>query len=300
MTDMGKKLKGNLLLLLTAFIWGSAFVAQSVGMDYIEPFTFNGVRSIIGGLVLLPVLWYMRKRRGVKLTAGMRRQTWIGGLWCGIILFCASSLQQFGIVHTTAGKAGFITALYIVLVPIARLFQKRKVRPVVWIAVALAAAGLYLLCIQQGFSIARGDFLVLCCAILFTAHILVIDSFSPRADGVAMSCLQFFIAGILSFICMTLFETPSPKAILDCWAPILYAGVLSSGVAYTLQIIAQRDTDPAVASLLMSLESVFAAISGWVILGESFSTREFAGVLLMFLAIILAQLPPRRENPEPK
>lgn len=295
---MSKKLASNLMLLLTAAIWGSAFVAQSMGMDFIEPFTFNGIRNIVGGLALLPVLFFMRKKSGVKPAAGVTRQTWIGGLWCGVVLFIASSFQQFGLVEADAGKAGFITALYIVIVPICGLFFKKLVRPIVWLAVAIAAAGLYLLCIKQGASIERGDFLVLCCAFLFSAHILVIDHFSPKADGVMMSCIQFFVAGVLSLVCMALFESPTVPNILACWGPILYAGILSSGVGYTLQIVAQKNTSPTIASLLMSLESVFAAIAGWLILGESFSAREMIGVALMFGAIILAQLPEKKATPQ--
>lgn len=290
-----QQLTGNLMLLLTAAIWGSAFVAQSIGMDYIGPFTFNGLRSVIAGLVLLPVIALMRRRGMAKPTGETRRQTWIGGLWCGVVLFVASAFQQFGMVTADAGKAGFITALYIVIVPIAGLLLKKRVRPVVWVAVAVAAVGLYLLCVApgQGLSMQRGDLLVLCCAFLFSAHILVIDHFSPRADGVMMSCIQFFVAGALGLIGMVLFETPTVPNILACAGPILYAGVLSSGVGYTLQILAQRNTNPTIASLLMSLESVFAALAGWLILGESFTGREFAGALLMFGAIVLAQLPQR-------
>lgn len=291
-----RKLLANGMLLLTAIIWGSAFVAQSIGMEYIGPFTFNGIRSVIGGIALLPVIALMRGRSGAKPDAGVRRQTWIGGLCCGVVLFAASSFQQFGMVEAEAGKAGFITALYIVIVPVCGLFFGKRVRPIVWLAVAIAAVGLYLLCVTEGLRIDRGDFLVICCAFLFSAHILVIDHFSPRADGVMMSCIQFFVAGALGLLCMALFETPTLSAIWDCRWPILYAGVLSSGVGYTLQILAQKDTNPTVASLLMSLESVFAAIAGWLVLGETFSLREMIGVALMFGAILLAQLPQGKEE----
>lgn len=289
------------MLLLTAMIWGSAFVAQRIGMEHIEPFTFNGVRNLIGGLALLPVALVMGRRSAARPSAGRRRMTWRGGLCCGVVLFVASSFQQFGMVEADAGKAGFITALYIVIVPICGLFMRRRVRPLVWLAVSIAAAGLYLLCVKDGFSIGRGDFLVLCCAFLFSAHILVIDYFSPRADGVWMSCIQFFVCGALSLVCMALFETPTLPAIIGSAVPLLYAGILSSGVGYTLQIIAQRDTSPTVASLLMSLESVFAALAGWLILGETFTARELVGAALMFAAILLAQLPERaRPNTETK
>ena len=293
---MNKKVMSNLMLLVTAVIWGSAFVAQSIGMDFIGPFTFNAARNIIAGFALLPVLWLMRRHGSPKPTGNAKRQTWIGGVCCGVVLFIASSFQQFGLVEADAGKAGFITALYIVIVPICGLFFKKHVRPLVWLAVAIAAGGLYLLCVKpgQGLHIARGDLLVLCCAFLFSAHILVIDHFSPKVDAVAMSCIQFFVAGALALVFTFAVEKPTFSALLSCWGPILYAGILSSGVGYTLQIVAQKNTNPTVASLLMSLESVFAAIAGWLILGESFTGREFTGALLMFGAIVLAQLPARK------
>ncbi len=292
---MSKKLVANAMLLLTAFIWGSAFVAQSLGMDHIGPFTFNTVRNFIGGIALIPVILLMRKGTP-KLTAQVWKQTWTGGLFCGVVLFAASSFQQFGILYTTVGKAGFITALYIVIVPLLGLILKKRVPSFVWIAVILATVGLYFLCFPGGglsFAMERGDLLVLCCAFLFSGHILVIDHFSPKVDCVLMSCIQFFVAGAIGAIFMFLFETPHVDAILSSWGPLLFAGVLSSGVAYTLQVVAQKNTDPAVASLIMSLEAVFAALSGWLILGETLSAREFLGVALMFGAISLAQLPER-------
>ncbi len=292
---MSKKLLANLMLLLTAFIWGSAFVAQSIGMDHLGPFTFNAVRNLIGGVALIPVILLMR--RGTPQQAPqIRRQTWIGGLFCGIVLFAASSFQQFGILYTTVGKAGFITALYIVIVPLLGLFLKKRVPSFVWIAVILATIGLYFLCFPggvQSFRMEKGDLLVLCCAFLFSGHILVIDHYSPKVDCVMMSCIQFFIAGAIGFAAMFLFETPRIDAIFRSWGPLLFAGVLSSGVAYTLQVVAQKNTDPAIASLIMSLEAVFAALSGWLVLGETLSARELLGVALMFGAISLAQLPER-------
>ncbi len=297
---MGKKLQGTMMLLLTALIWGSSFVAQRAGMEYIGPFTFNGIRSLIGGLVLIPVIFLFSKEKNAELTedekkAG-KKTLLLGGILCGIVLFAASSLQQIGMVYTTAGKAGFITALYIVLVPILGVFIRKKVKPIVWLCVILAVAGLYLLCMTDGLSLGRGDLLVLLCAFAFSIHILVIDYFAPRTDGVALSCIQFFVCGILSLFPMFLAETPVWSAILDCWIPILYAGVLSCGVAYTLQILAQKHTDPTVASLLLSLESVFAAIAGAIILHEQLAPRELAGCVLMFAAIIIAQLPSKTER----
>ena len=206
----------------------------------------------------------------------------------------ASNLQQFGVKYTTVGKAGFITALYIVLVPIFGIFLKKKVGVKVWISVAISVVGLYLLCMTEKLSISKGDFLVLLCAIVFSIHILVIDHFSPLVDGVRMSCIQFWITGILSAIPMFLFEKPSLSAIFAAAVPLLYAGVMSSGVAYTLQIVAQKDADPTVASLILSLESVFSVLAGWAVLGQVMSMREICGCVLMFAAIILAQLPERK------
>ena len=294
-----KSWKSPVMLFLTATIWGVAFVAQSVGMEYIGPFTFSCVRCLIGGLVLIPCIFFLDRVKGserdeTRCSRSGGRTLLTGGICCGIALFVASNLQQFGIQYTTVGKAGFITALYIVLVPLMSIFVGKTAGLRVWISVALAVAGLYLLCITEGFSIGKGDFLVLLCALAFTVHILVIDHFSPKADGVRMSCIQFFVCGILSGICMLITEKPEIMAILQAWIPILYAGVMSCGVAYTLQIIGQKDMDPTVASLIMSLESVVSVLAGWVLLGQKLSARELAGCVLMFAAIVLAQLPGRR------
>ena len=238
------QLKNSLLLLLTATIWGVAFVAQSVGMEYVGGFTFNAVRSIIGAIVLLPLIFFLDKRKPkTTLSAEEKKQQnktlIIGGICCGVFLCLASNFQQFGIKYTTVGKAGFITACYIVIVPILGLFLKKKCTIYVWIAVALSLVGLYLLCIKDGFTIGKGDALVFICAILFSFHILVIDYFSPLVDGVKLSCIQFFVSGILSGIPALIFENPSVSSIFAAWMPILYAGVMSCGVAYTLQIIGQ-------------------------------------------------------------
>lgn len=302
-------MRSNLMLLLTAFIWGSAFVAQSAGMDYIGPFTFNGVRSIIGGLVLIPVIFLLQKiskpteenfiEKSVEEKNAERKVLITGGVICGLVLFVASSLQQIGIQFTTAGKAGFITALYIVIVPILGIFLKKKLRPIVWLCVLMGAFGLYLLCMtDKSFTLAKGDFLVLLCAFAFSVHILVIDYFSPKTDGVKLSCIQFLVAGVLGLICMCIFELDqfSISSLLQCWLPLLYAGVLSCGVGYTLQVIAQRDAEPTIASLLMSLESVFAVICGVIILHEFMTGREILGCVVMFAAIIIAQIPPKKER----
>ncbi|MDO4306483.1 MAG: DMT family transporter [Eubacteriales bacterium] len=290
------KLKNSLILLLTATIWGIAFVAQSVGMDYVGGFTFNMVRCIIGAVVLLPVIWFLDRnkvpsgRTQAEKAAG-RKTLIIGGICCGIFLCLASNFQQFGIKYTTVGKAGFITACYIVIVPILGLFLKKKCSPFIWAAVVMALIGLYLLCIKDGFSIGKGDILVMICAVLFSFHILVIDYFSPKADGVKLSCIQFLVAGILSGIPAFLLEKPQFSSICAAWMPILYAGVMSCGVAYTLQIIGQKDMNPTVASLILSLESCISVLAGWIILGQNLSTREILGCVIMFGAIILAQLP---------
>lgn len=297
------RMKNSALLFLTAAIWGVAFVAQRVGMDYVGPFTFNAVRFLLGGTVLLPFL--MWKRRKERAAAGWREETreekrarrritLIGGICCGLALSTASLLQQKGILHTTVAKAGFITALYIIIVPVMGLFFRKKVRRLVWVSVALAVAGMYLLCIKESFAIGKGDFFVFLCAIVFSIHILVIDYFSPKADGVALSCIQFYTSSIICGAGMFLLETPSWQAIVSGWMPILYAGILSCGVAYTLQIIGQKGMDPTVASLILSLESVISLIAGWILLGQKLDLREIMGCVLAFAAIILAQLPERR------
>jgi drug/metabolite transporter (DMT)-like permease len=286
---MKKKQLGNsLLLLLTATIWGSAFVAQSVGMEHVGPFTFTFSRSIIGGMVLLPCILLLGKWKKGFAT----KVEWIGGICCGIALCVASNFQQVGMQYTTVGKAGFITALYVVLVPIFGIFMKKRVSLLIWGCVAVSVAGLYLLCMPAGaFVLAFGDLLVLLCAVLFSVHILVIDHFSPKGDGVVISCIQFFTCGILSGIPMLFFEHPSVGSMLDAKWSILYAGVLSSGVAYTLQVVAQKNVNPTVASLIMCLESVVAVLAGWIVLGQGMSSREIWGCLLMFAAIVVAQLP---------
>ena len=299
---MNQKAKSSLLLLLTAFIWGSSFVAQRTGIEYIGPFTMNSIRSFLGALVLLPVIKVMDIQRSKSIENvsqtqkeknQSRKDLILGGICCGIALTIASSLQQIGMLYTTAGKSGFITALYILIVPIIGLFMKKHVGIKTWIGVALAVLGMYFISVQEGFSISRGDFLTFLCAIVFAIHILIIDHFSPKVDGVKLSCIQFAVCGILCACPMVFIERPRIAQILTAWLPIAYAGIMSCGVAYTLQIVAQKGIDPTVASLIMSLESVFAALSGWLILHEHLSTRELFGCILVFVAIILAQLPDR-------
>lgn len=291
--------KNAFMLILTAFIWGTAFVAQSVGMDYLGPFTFNGVRSLIGGVALIPCIWLLQKLndKSEPVTEERnRKDLLIGGISCGVLLFAASSLQQVGIQYTTAGKAGFITAFYIVFVPVLGIFLGKKTGWKVWTAVILALAGLYFLCITEKFTIGKGDIFLFACALVFSIHILVIDYFSPKVEGVKMSCIQFLVCGIISLPFMFLLETPRMGAIVDAAWPLLYAGVLSCGVAYTLQIIGQKNVNPAIASLILSLESCFSVLAGWVILGEKLSVRESIGCILMFAAIILAQLPDKKDK----
>ena len=287
------KLKNAVILALTAFIWGTAFVAQSVGMDHLGPFTFNGVRNFIGGFSLLPCIMLLQKLEGnnKERTAGTKKDLVIGGIACGLCLFAASSLQQIGLQYTTTGKAGFITAFYIVLVPVLGIFLKKKTGWKVWTAVIIAVIGLYFLCITEKLSIGRGDVLIFICALIFAVHIIIIDYFSPRVDGVKMSCIQFFVCGMASLIPMFVLEAPTIDGIMASMGALLYAGVLSSGVAYTLQIIGQKKVNPAIASLILSLESCFAVLAGWIVLGQRLTVRESIGCILMFTAIILAQLP---------
>lgn len=293
--------KNLFLLFLTAFIWGTAFVAQSVGMDHIGPFTFNAVRSLVGGLALIPVILVFNRRKSParrQKEGANRKALLLGGVCCGLALGVASCLQQVGMQYTTVGKAGFLTALYIVIVPILGLFFRRKAGAKLWVSVAIAIVGLYLLCMSGSLRLQLGDFLVLLCALAFSVHIMVIDHFTTQVDGVQMSCIQFFVAAAFSAVCMLFTEgVPDPGAVAISWVPILYAGVLSSGVGYTLQIVGQKGVNPTAASLVLSLESVISVLAGWVILGQSMSPREILGCVLMFCAILLAQLPDRKRRP---
>lgn len=291
--------KNACMLLLTAFIWGTAFVAQSVGMDYLEPFTFNGVRCLIGAIALLPCIWFFNrgKEKENKVNdENAKRDLIKGGIACGILLFAASSLQQIGLVYTAAGKAGFITAFYIVLVPVFGIFLHKKIGWKVWTAVAIALAGLYFLCITEAFTIGVGDIYVLLCALIFSVHILVVDHYAPKVDGVKLSCIQFLVAGIVSIPFMLILESPKMGNMMTSWFPLIYAGVFSCGIAYTLQILGQKNVNPAIASLILSLESCFSVLSGWVILGERLSARETIGCIMMFAAIILAQIPDKKSS----
>ena len=296
--------KGNLLLLLTSLIWGCAFVAQSVGMDHVGPFTFQCARSLLGSAVLIPVfltLDHRKKRAGtyVKPTKEEKKALVKAGILCGVIMTVAANLQQIGIQYTTAGKAGFITAMYILIVPILGLFLGRKVPLRLWLCVIIAALGLYLLSVPEGFTgINKGDVYIFLCAIVFAVHIMVIDHYVDRVDGVRLSFLQFLVCGILSAVLMFALEDPSWEGILGAGTSIAYAGILSCGIAYTLQIVGQKYTNPTMASLILSLESVFAVLGGIVMLREIPTVREALGCLLMFSAIIIPQLPERKVHEE--
>ena len=298
----GNTVRQNVFPVLAALIWGTAFVAQSVGADYVEPFTFNTARSGIAFLFLLILCAVFRRTRkqdfsgAAEARPAARRDLILGGICCGTALTVAANLQQKGLETTTSGKAGFITALYIVIVPIAGIFLKKRAPRTIWLSVALAVAGLYCLCITEDLTVTTGDFYVLLCAFCFSAHILIIDHFTQKVDGVELSCVQFLVATVLSAAGMALTESPSLAALVQCAWPILYVGVFSSGVAYTLQILAQKDSNPTVVSLLLSLESVFATLAGAVVLHDRMNGREYLGCLLMLAAVVLAQLPASRKH----
>lgn len=298
-------LKGNLILLLTAFIWGTSFIAQSKGVENISSALFTGTRSLLGGIVLLPVIFCMdarKAKRGIGVQK-INKTLILGGILCGICLCLASTIQTQGMVYTSPGKSGFITALYMVFIPIVKLFMGEKPRIMVAVAVIIAVAGMYLLCINGDFVINKGDVLTLICSLIFTAHILLIDYFSPRVDGIKLACIQFLICGIIDLIYVALFEHPCMEPLLNSWVSIGYSGIMSCGVAYTLQIIGQKYTDPTSASIIMSLESVFSALStvvlvslGWRLTGGTLTPKEIMGCVLMFLAILLVQLTGARED----
>ena len=308
--NMRKQIRGSIMLLIAAIIWGSAFVAQSEGMEYVEPFTFASVRFFIGSIVLLPVISFMKKKEtgnanlledydkgiGIKGFVLKHKLLVTGSIFCGLALTFATNFQQWGIKYVSSvGKAGFITTLYIVLVPVFSLFIGKNVRPLIWVALAFAVSGLYFLCFTSKLTFEILDILLIMCAVFFSLQIMIIDHYVDRVNPVALSSLQFFIVGVISAICMFIFEKPSISAIMSAMVPILYAGVLSSGVAFTLQVIAQKDLDPTLASMIMSLESVVSVLSGFVLLNQKLSLREVLGCVLMFIGVILAQLPEKKQ-----
>ena len=296
---MNSKLKGSICILLATVIWGSTFVAQSAASEYVAPFTFQGVRSVIGTLFLLALIAVLdnsSKRKGTykKPTKEENKLLVIGGIVCGVVLAGAMNLQQIGVyLGADPGKAGFITTMYILLVPVFSLFMRKRVTGRVWIAVALGVVGLFFLCMKEGTGLrfVPADIYLILCAAVFSLHIIVVDFYAPKVDGVKLSCVQFFVAGTISVILMFLFEKPDLHLILKAAFPILYAGIGSSGIAYTLQIIGQKYTPPTIASLLMSMESVFALVTQIVIMQLLPSSRETAGCVLMLFAIVVAQLP---------
>ena len=294
-----RQLRGGAMLMLTALIWGTAFVAQSVGMDYLGPCAFTATRNFIGRVALLPVIALAsRLRSGAQpeeaAPAPGKKALFGWGAACGLLLGGATLLQQAGMQTASAGKAGFLTALYIVIVPVLGIFLGRRPGLKVWIGVVLALVGAYLLSVKGGAGIASGDLLVIASAVVFSLHILVIDSVPAGVDGVRLSCVQFLVAGVFALVLALFLESFTWRDILSAWVPLLYTGVVSSGVGYTLQILGQRTVNPTVASLILSLESVFAALAGWAILGQALSLRELFGCALVFVAVILAQLPSKK------
>lgn len=294
-----KQLRGGAMLMLTALIWGTAFVAQSVGMDYLGPCAFTATRNFIGCVALLPVIALAsRLRSGAQpeeaAPAPGKKALFGWGAACGLLLGGATLLQQAGMQTASAGKAGFLTALYIVIVPVLGIFLGRRPGLKVWMGVVLALVGAYLLSVKGGAGIASGDLLVIASAVVFSLHILVIDSVPAGMDGVRLSCVQFLVAGAFALVLALFLETFTWRDILSAWVPLLYTGVVSSGVGYTLQILGQRTVNPTVACLILSLESVFAALAGWAILGQALSLRELFGCALVFVAVILAQLPSKK------
>ena len=291
---MKSKLKGSACLLLTTIIWGSAFIAQSVGMDYIGPFTFQVLRCGLAVLFLIPVIFLFdlgRKDGQNFLSRWKDAKLWKTGILCGCALFVATNLQQIGLIYTDAGKAGFITAMYIVLVPLCGLFIRKKPPVSAVISVVIAVVGLYLLSCAGVSQINKGDLYLMGCALAFAVQITLIDVLAGDLDGLRLNLIQSLVATLLSVPCMLLTEDISLNTILPCWLPICYAGILSSGVAYSLQIIGQKDLDPTAASLIMSLESVFAALFGWLLLHETMTPTELCGCALVFAAVVLSQLP---------
>lgn len=295
------KTRNSLLLLITATIWGLAFTAQSVGGKEAGPFAFNGIRSILGGIVLIPYI-IMRDKKEENLrkpvTKEEKKTLLAGGILCGIMLCIAGNFQQIGLLYTSVGKAGFLTSLYILMVPVIGIFLGRKCPAKIWGCIVVSVFGFYMLCMagNDDFTIGIGDGLVVLCALFFSFHILVIDYYSPKVDGVRMSCIQFFVCGIITCILMLIFEKPDVDTLLAVKYPMLYAGVLSCGLAYTLQIVGQKGINPAVASLIMSLESVISAIGGYFILGQSLTREEMTGCILVFASVLAAQLPSMRKK----
>ncbi len=299
------KFKGNMIMLFISFIWGVSFIAQSKGVESISPVAFNGIRSMLGAIVLIPVILFIdsgNKRKGIQIKK-FDKTLLFGGVLCGILLCTATTLQTAGMVYTSPGKSGFLTALYMVIVPIIGILAGKKPRAIIMLSVLIALGGLYLMCIDSEFSINIGDVMTIICAFVFAGHILVIDYFLPKVDGVKLAFTQFFVCGVINLVWMIFEGVPSASSVFSCKTSIAYSGIMSCGVAYTLQIIGQKYTDPTSASILMSLESVFATLStvvlislGWELTGGLLTVREIFGCVLMFAAIILVQLPENKKQ----
>ena len=291
---MKRQLRGSLYLLTATVIWGSAFIAQSVGMDLVGPITFQAVRCTLAALALLPVIYLFNPKEFFALWKNPK--LWKTGLGCGIALFLAVNLQQIGIVYTDAGKAGFITAMYIVLVPVVGLAFRKKPSVSALISIGIAVVGLYLLSCVGVTQINKGDVYLMGCALAFAIQITLVDQYASDLDCLRLNCIQSLVCGILSLPFMFALETPAIENILQCWLPIGYAGILSMGAAYSLQILGQKDLEPTAASLIMSLESVFAALFGWLLLKETMTIPETLGSLLIFLAVIFSQVPIKKKK----
>lgn len=310
--EKSHNLRSSIYLSLTALIWGVAFVFQSMGNDYMQPLTFTSSRYLLGGLVLVPILLikikhprFLADSDEIPVTRAPKRLTLLSGVMCGLALGAATAFQQYGLQHTTVGKAGFITTLYIILTPIFGLLFGKKCGVRVWIGAAAAVVGMYLLCITDGFSVAWGDVLVLICAVLFTVHIMLIDRFAPHTNGVLLSCVQFFVAAFSCGVGALLFEQPSLSQFADGMIPVLYCGIMSSGAAYTLQILGQRNFNPTVAAMIMSMESVVSAVAsyiayacGWLSTDQSMTAWQILGCVIMFAAVMFVQLPNRKHRVE--
>lgn len=286
---MSKQLKGSLSIILATVIWGSTFVAQSVGVDLVGPFSFLSIRCFLAVAMLLTVLFLRNRREFVKIVTEPR--LWKAGVPCGIALFVATALQQIGLIYTTAGKGGFITTMYIIMVPIFGLFLKQKPPKTVGISVVIAAVGLYLISGAGFTAINIGDVLMLLCAVAFAVQILIMDRVAWELNSMALNMSQALVCAVVSGVCALIFDNTTWQGILDCWFPLCWAGIMSMGIAYTLQIVGQKSIEPTTASLLMSFESVFAAISGALLLGEKFTLTEGIGCALVFGAIMLTQIP---------
>lgn len=289
------------MLVAAAMIWGLSFVAQSEGMKHVEGFTFNGIRMLMGSATLMPIIIFNRRKHPVKTDKAQKKATAkkyaLAILPVGLALFAGSNLQQFAFNYIEVGKVGFLTAFYMLLVPIFGLFMKKRPPFTVWIGVILGMGGLYLLCLGESnsFGLGTGEIITLLCAVAFAVHIILIDKFASEVDPVILSCGQFFVTGVLSVICMFIFEEPTIAGINSAIVPILYAGIMSSGVAFTFQVIGQKYTEPTIASMLLCLESVFSVIFAFIILGEDMATGEYIGCVVMFIAIIIAQIPAKKK-----